>query len=130
MVHELKFRAWDTNDKCWWTNFIVTKNGEPASVHEENGERTGYYFAPLDGLIVEQFTGLKDKNGAEIYENDIVKMRGVCSDVYGTITFSRGEFWVNSQTPNEFYTCEGPRFTWEEVEVIGNIHENKEEAKL
>lgn len=69
--------------------------------------------------IVEQCTGLKDKNGRLIYENDVVS----CGhpDI-GYVKWKDGGFWVSGWN----YVIPWNFFTTHKWEVLGNIHENPE----
>ena len=75
-----------------------------------------------------QYTGLKDKNGKEVYEGDVVnggEFNGCYS--YGTVTFRAGCFWVwnTHGEPFPFKVYEQSQF----IEVIGNKYENPELLK-
>jgi uncharacterized phage protein (TIGR01671 family) len=90
-------------------------------------------YSPLlqDDLIhvypdtMEQFTGLLDKNGKEIYEGDICKMKYPW-DWIGEIIFEYGSFSLNSNKETLLVYSYQWHCDDKEIEVIGNIHQNPE----
>lgn len=80
----------------------------------------------MSGGYIEQYTDLKDKNGKEIYDGDIVKSKK--GQRYGFVEYIEDDsgFMIWWTSENEFiYLGEAIR-KYEDLEVIGNIHENSE----
>ena len=121
MKREIKFRAWDKKHNCWDDDFAIHADGclyQPAKARWDISDiavETAY-----DELEIMQFTGLKDKNGKEIYEGDIVS----CADVIVAVTWKDAGFHIitnESQGASMFVQDRAKHF-----EVIGNIYSNPE----
>lgn len=126
-----RFRAWHTKLNRYLEphEFYITPIGEVATA----------CFTTLDGevisvnsiesfscddfeeglVILEESTGIKDKNNEEIYEGDIVKCGPYSSK---PIVFEEGRYWLGEE-PDDLFVA-SVRF--DNNEVIGNIHENQE----
>src|SRR3990167_4744012 len=118
---EIKFRAWDVKKKLMVEGkdfYISTNVGAPAVVMIADP-----YLMPLfeqiDEIYLMQYTGLKDKNGKEIYEGDIVKRKD-SSGVFeiAEVQFRRGRYNIGDYDPTYGWT------------IIGNIYENSELLKV
>ena len=114
MNREIKFRAWnEVSEKMLnWNEFLNT-----------NMKNT--FIAPEStGLILMQYTGLHDKNGKEIWENDIVEITRECIYEKGIIIFKDGCFFIKSkENLLALYNCELYNY---KIKIIGNIYDNPE----
>lgn len=125
MSRVLKFRIWDKANKEYMilgATGLDARNGDVIDYYNE-GNRLG---GPEE-YDVEQCTGLKDKNGKEIYEGDRIKIEG--SDTVYTVEYGRG-VWVarfgDESGDNICLFHYVQKNTVLYAEVIGNVHENPE----
>lgn len=115
MTREIKFRAKTTQDGEWVYGlpYKTTADGKVWCItyYKEHG---GMSAPNVDKKTIGQFTGLKDKDGKDIYEGDIVESHRESHE----ITFGAGCF--GTKTKEGFITYST---SWS---IIGNIHDNPE----
>lgn len=130
-MREIKFRAWDDRQKKWLLGYEYESLGGFSLFGELIllGEwshvldtflfsRDGY--SPKD-LVVMQYTGLKDKNGKEIYEGDLVRYGDAVYEVEYCNSYLCGKYELVDNGSSTSTDCEN----WLQTEVIGNIYEHR-----
>lgn len=151
MNREIKFRTWDTQNKEFseWTNrdpFFCTSNGKIffwERTRKEDGSFSGDIVMEDTGnrFVLQQFTGMTDKNGQDVYEGDIL-LGSWCGGYFGERKQNKKVRWkiVHSSSPYksgleieivDMFTnlkYRGiPKI--EDCEIIGNICEHPELLK-
>jgi uncharacterized phage protein (TIGR01671 family) len=119
MSREIKFRAWNIMARAWAAAGDIVMQHTPYSKLSELVPNP--FLAETDEVVIMQFTGLKDKNGQEIYEGDIVKLNS-WEPQYFQVGFDRGGFCF--YRPGDVFYNDAKYL--ETAEVIGNIYENSE----
>lgn len=141
-MRELKFRVWDEiNKKMYSAKNVATFDFESNCAWIKEGWKGGrwVYFSKSKRL---QYTGLKDKNGREIYENDVIYWEinnGVGIESYtAVVRWSErvGEGWKDcykwlveyreNYLRGDYDELSTPAAYNDALEVIGNIYENPE----
>jgi uncharacterized phage protein (TIGR01671 family) len=133
MTREIKFRVWDKDahemvgvENLHFRDDVINRVSYDAAVdysHDDGGRWSG-------DCILMQFTGLKDKNGKEIYEGDIIHITASelmdegdrDLDVCATVSFVDGAFETDFHGALIRIARQG-KFI---VEVTGNIYEHPE----
>jgi uncharacterized phage protein (TIGR01671 family) len=124
MNREIKSRAWNKREKKmyqadFFNEFIVINQGKVGSVTGDiQDDSSSFYidYSRSDDWEVMQYTGLKDKNGKEIYEGDILKYHNGRHS--HPIEFPKDYMWLATRMESDEVASA--------VEIIGNIYENPE----
>ena len=139
-MRDIKFRAY-IRDKNPRVPSEINKIVEVKSLHLGSkkaiiGYSGGNYSIKFDEIELMQYTGLKDKNGKEIYEGDIVKVKLYKGEeekyFVGKVEYFGSSFIVDADNDSDYhvYDLDGFgidfKYNLEDCEVIGNVWEDSD----
>lgn len=130
-----KFRVWDTWSKTWYNDkFLIDQNGEHHIIFDSSNSYLSIDLQRQGRFLVQQFTGLTDKTGKELFEGDIVKEFNSLM----VIEWHDGGFWSLKDPSYKYNKNEYgfPLFDYVtkdnkkvKLKIVGNIFENPELLK-
>ncbi|WP_281486959.1 YopX family protein [Lysinibacillus sphaericus] len=116
-MREIKFRAWMENK--------MLSHEDLVDMDQESYAMYTILTEPQEDITFMQLTGLKDKNGKEIYERDIVRVEipviSVNEDFIGRVEMLEGRWWIDNGSDAIPLWSEA-----NEINVLGNVFENLE----
>jgi len=130
MSREIKYRAWLKEEEKMVNVETMDFTDKSMQYLEKNEIIDAYLLRRMifDDVELMQYTGIKDKNGVEIYEGDIVLIRIDKTNILHktVVKFKHGTFIADIIGDNDYIYLFHFGFNKDDFEVVGNIYENPE----
>ena len=128
-MRDIKFRIWDTENKEMLK--VQELDFEPTFYGGRIAIRPDQYndYFDTEDMILMQYTGLKDKNGKEIYEGDILRFNEVDTAI---VEWNEKYAYFMVRPIQDYYFDSdvlGHAIEYNNAEIIGNIYENEDLLK-
>ncbi|ENY5631947.1 YopX family protein [Campylobacter coli] len=129
--HGLYIENTEHNDASNCNRIIANYEQRAFYIDYPFNDRNNEYYDNEESISIELFTGLYDKKGKKVYENDIVKVKSLYDCFLAKISIHKeGTFYFEGKNGDYIgsliYLVEDEGYT---IETIGNIHENPELLK-
>lgn len=127
-----KFRAWSTFKNEWLKHFYITESGLIYNMEQPHRDLIGAVPVEKSGLILMQSTGLKDKNGVDIFDGDVVNFMVPNQMISGTYQIRQaksGEWRLDNRVQGRplyisgSYHCEVVGNVWEDGDLLESVEE-------
>lgn len=123
MNDRFKFRAWDKSFSRMIYNIFFFWKENTITVYELHKDASKSYL-PNSHIVLEQCTGLKDTSGRLIYEGDLLLLDP--DDPPALVVWDKDVAMFCLVQEDVCYTFDNCSYSSQEMEVVGNIHENPE----
>lgn len=124
-MKELKFRVWDKEREAFLNNVFIDSEGKLYQFSK--GTIFGIVITYLDSenKNISKFTGLHDKNGKEIFEGDIIKIKDETYRITWNGCFSSFDM-TNIDKAKQYKDLYILNKDYEKSEIVGNIYQNRD----
>jgi uncharacterized phage protein (TIGR01671 family) len=128
-MRELKFRVWDNKDNVWLTEYVgIDNHGVIINDRDDMNDLSLHR-----NCTTEQFTGLLDRNGKEIFEGDILKLPDSLKElgfINGLVEYESGCMGCRINYDLQLIPfVDMSREELQNLEILGNVNENSELLK-
>lgn len=124
-MKHLKFRVWDREKETFLKDVFVGSDGQFYQFSKDTIYGAAITFLDKENKKILQFTGLRDKNGYEIYDGDIVNLKGDLYTVSWNGCFSSFDM-TNIDKAKQYKDLYILNKNFEKSEIVGNIYQNRE----